>query len=83
MQIKWNTPVNAVRSLNFADLQVNDAFKIATSHARGAVYVKVKERHSDVFYMMELATGHLFDPTTSPVERVNVEVSVAAPRPQI
>lgn len=60
--------------LYFHNLSPNDSFKIMNGEA---VYRKVKERGSDgEEYMMEETSGLLFSPTSSAVERVNVEVNI-------
>lgn len=85
MNIVWDAP-RAVPTLYFRDLQVNEAFKLTTGNA---VYVKVSRRAGshgsryDEYHMLELATGRLFDPSGSPVERVDVTVNVGLKKPQI
>lgn len=66
----------------FADLNDNDSFRISSRRARGAVYRKV-HFDNDVYYMLEEATGELFEPTNSPVELVKVTVSIDAVKPAI
>ena len=60
--------------LYFDDLFLNEAFK--NTLGRGAVYVKTRVKGDTAEYMMELSTGKLFEPTFSPVERVDVEYKV-------
>ena len=91
MSVKVNWENKTVRNLYFSDLQVNQCFR--NINGRGAVYRKVmlnnditvrdKYLASNVYLMMEEATGRLFMPTTSQVEVVQVEVTVKAPKPHI
>ena len=85
--INWKNPA-ASRNLYFSNLKLNDTFRIVSG--RGAVYTKVSvapaARSSDIRgreLMMEVATGLLFDPTTSPVELVEVDVQISTPKPYI
>lgn len=83
-KVKFNQPTASVNVLRFSDLTKNDSFRIATVHSHGAVYRKVVKKSSfggNEEYMMEEATGELFKPTNSVVELVDVEVSVATPKP--
>ncbi len=68
-----------VKSLYFSDLVVNDGFKIRGGEA---VYVKTQSP-SGKDYMMEVATGKLWHPTKSPIERISIEVNVGVYRPSI
>ncbi len=89
MNIVWNVPSAAKKpALHFGDLDVNDTFKLTTGEA---VYVKVSrrvgstrsfDRHNEE-YMLELATGRLFGPSSSPVARVGVTVNVDVPKPSL
>lgn len=85
MNIIWDAP-RAVPTLYFRDLQLNEAFKLTTGNV---VYVKVSKRAGshgnryEDYHMLELATGKLFDPSNSPVERVDVTVSVGLKKPAI
>lgn len=81
MKVNWNQ--SKVGQDRFDDLGLNESFRIASPQSRGAVYVKVIDNRTGDYGMLELATGKVFDPTTSPVEPVNVEVNVSAPRPNI
>jgi hypothetical protein len=85
--INWKNPA---RNLYFSyhDLKVNDTFRIVGG--RGAVYTKVSVSHGvsthDIRgceFMMEVATGLLFEPTSSNVELVQVDVQIASPKPYI
>lgn len=85
--INWKNPVPS-RNLYFSDLKVNDTFRIIGG--RGAVYTKVAVSHGVSTYdirgrefMMEVATGLLFEPTSSNVELVQVDVQIASPKPYI
>jgi hypothetical protein len=80
MNVNWKDSVATARNLTFDDLNLNESFR--NVNGRGAVYVKVQVHNSDDEYMMELATGKLFNPTVSPVERVNVDVNVNASKPR-
>ena len=82
--LNWkNSP--APKTLYFRDLSLNECFR--NVNGRGAVYRKVMT-NSDVVggvhhLMMEEATGKLFNPTVSPVERVSVEINVSVAKPYI
>ncbi len=80
MKVNWNHRVAKTKTLHFANLDINDAFKIVGAKA---VYIKVKENYGQNEWMMELATGRLFAPTLSPVDLVNVEVNIGIPKPSI
>lgn len=75
----------AVKTLKFDDLKLNDSFKICTKKSKGAVYTKVRtpSYKGHEFYMLEVATGKLFEPTVSTVEKVEVTVNVEALKPEI
>lgn len=62
--------------LYFRDLDVNESFRNATSLSQGAVYTKVECDKTATQYMLEVATGKLYPPTHSQVERVEVEANV-------
>lgn len=85
MSVKVNWEKQPGRNLFFSDLHVNQCFR--NVNGRGAVYRKIIT-NSDVFgqlkhLMMEEATGRVFNPTTSQVELVEVEVTVKASKPYI
>ena len=82
--VKFGRPVPPVpRVLYFTDLDTNESFR--NTSGRGAIYRKVfAGRTADpTWYMLEEATGRLWTPTESPVERVSVEVNIAVPKPGI
>lgn len=83
-KVKFNT-TPSVTTLHFSDLKKNESFRIKSAHSQGAVYRKVAKRSSssvgDEWFAMEEATGDLFYPSASPVEIVDVEVSIATPKP--
>jgi hypothetical protein len=82
MKVNWNQPVVAPpKALKFDDLALNETFR--NTGGRGAVYVKVQVGHEDDYYMYELATGRLWEPTTATLERVAVDVNVTAAKPRI
>jgi hypothetical protein len=82
-QIHWKGQYSP-QPLTFGDLSANDAFKI---RGHNAVYLKVVSgRNSGLANtggMLEIATGKIFGPTSSEVERVNVEIHVGTTRPSI
>lgn len=86
MKINWkNKPAKTVI---FSSLDVGETFKNTQGH--GAVYMKVKVNsdvvrggYVDSFGMLELATGKVFKPTSSPLELVDVEMTVDVPKPTI
>lgn len=82
------------QGITFSDLQLNDTFSIRSRRSKGAVYRKVRfkqhntspssiNQYTETFYMLEEATGKLFDPTTSEVQKVNVDIVIHAPKPSI
>lgn len=87
MNINWKQQPR----LNFANLALNEAFRIIGAQA---IYVKVdttiflkEEFQRDYvggkFAMYELATGRLFKPTPSDIEPIQVDISVSVPSPPI
>jgi len=86
MKINWkNTPSKTV---TFSTLNVGDTFK--NTHGHGAVYMKVKVNsdvvrggYTESFGMLELQTGKVFKPTSSPLELVDVEITVDTVKPSI
>jgi hypothetical protein len=77
---------SVVAPLTFDKLGKNESFRIATVNAQGAVYRKVLKKArfgTNEYFMMEEATGELFEPTRSPVELVDVEVNINTPKPKI
>lgn len=77
MKVNWKKTTN----LSFADLSVGDSFR--NLHGFGAVYTKVQLNGTNKCYMLEIATGKLFDGTSSPVELVDVSVQVNTKKPAI
>lgn len=85
--INWKNPTPS-RNLYFSDLKLNDTFRIVGG--KGAVYTKVSGAHAarnsnirGCELMMEIASGLLFDSTSSPVELVEVNVQISTPKPYI
>lgn len=73
----------AVARKTFANsLKINDNFRIATSRSRGAVYRVVEDLHGETL-MLEEATGRILPLTLSPVEQVDVTVTVRSKKPSI
>ena len=81
MRLSWGLKKPVVQRLYFADLALNETFR--NVNGRGAIYAKVEENHTNKTFMYELATGKLFIPTSSPVERVDVDVQVSTNKPSI
>ena len=85
MQIKW-ADSRPQQGLHVADLQVNEAFRLVTGEA---VYIKVDLSHlrnGDYgldYCMLEVASGKVFKPSQSGVERIKVEMTVGVPKPKI
>lgn len=84
MEIKWkDSPYVVEQSLSFSDLNFNDTFRILGSQA---VYIKC-HAHLNVKgagtkdYMYEIATGKLYEPTSSTVELIGVSVYINVPKP--
>lgn len=84
VKINWGKKVVAEKDLFFSHLAVGETFRIATPQSRGAVYMKIED-HGECAtfqtFMLELATGKVFDATDSRIERVNVEINVDAAKP--
>jgi hypothetical protein len=76
--VKKNVPQ---KNLTFEDLLLNDNFKILGG--RGAVYRKVRHKGTEDYFMLEEATGKLFHTTSSPVEKVSVDVVVNSEKPNL
>lgn len=74
---------SSVGKLLFEDLDLNDSFVIDSPASHGAVYRKVRKSRTSDYYMMEEATGKLFDPTVSNVKKVNVAVQIDTNKPSI
>jgi hypothetical protein len=92
MNVSWkNTP----KTLYFNDLSDGDSFRIATGNSKGAIYTRVNlnpfvmtHHYNDTlrgrdYGMLEIATGKVFIPTKSPVERVSVNVSIDTEKPSL
>lgn len=82
MQIKWKLTKNVY----FTDLELLDTFKIVGG--RGAIYMKVSinkqiTNEELIYGQLELATGKVFKPTSSPLVLVDVEMNVETPKPSI
>ena len=81
MEIKWKDSPHVVeKSLSFSDLNFNDTFRILGSQA---VYVKCQVNAIAKDYMYEIATGKLYDPTSSTVELIGVSVYINVPKPRL
>lgn len=86
----WRAP-EKVTTLYFKDLEVGDFFKIDSPSALGAVYRKVlrdKDKYSNVlsdpqYFQEEVATAKLFNPTPSPVKRVEASIHINEDKPSI
>lgn len=83
VSIRWKDDSNTSRSMYFADLQEGTCYKISTSHARGAVYMKIYDVVNHEYKALELATGKVFPSQTSPVEVVKVSVQIDSEKPSI
>ncbi len=78
-----STKVNFVpkaRVLYFDDLALNDGFRIV---GRDAIYRKIQSGRHGAESMFEEATGKYWPQTTSPVERVDIEVNIKVAKPRI
>ncbi len=73
---KWRN--QNVQSLSFPDLALMEGFRIV---GRQVVYQKVYDKPHQKFFMLEVETGALWEPTHGAVERVKVEVYVDADKP--
>lgn len=79
MKVNWRDVPDSSTRLYFRDLLVQETFR--NKHGRGAVYMKVALK--DDLYMLELATGKLFEPTSSELERVECELKINVNKPSI
>jgi molybdopterin-guanine dinucleotide biosynthesis protein len=66
------------RTLYFSDLALAEGFKIVGGDA---VYQKIASGRHGTESQLEIATGKYFPATESPVERVDIMMTVSAPRP--
>ena len=93
--VKWEGE-EIPKTLYFKDIELNGGFRIVSPYSKGAVYQKTRLSDSlinklggtillddDAYCQREVATGIDFPPTRSPVEAVDLEISVAAPKPSI
>jgi len=72
---------NENKSLKFNDLDVGQNFRIVSHQSKGAVYRKVQ--YAGVTYQLEEQTGMLWQPTSSPVEVVDVEIRISSKKPSV
>lgn len=80
MKINWKS--KPAKTIVFSSLGVGDTFR--NTHGHGAVYMKVQLCGDyDDYGMLELATGKVFKPTSSPLELVDVEMTVDTTKPSI
>ncbi len=81
--INWG-PNKSNKTLYFADLAVNDSFRIKD---HDAIYLKIAPGRGASFgpntshLMLEIATGRAFAATGSPVEHVPVEINISTSKP--
>ena len=86
MDIQWQDTTKTLPVLYFGDLDCNDAFRIVGSHA---IYIKLEDRTRCSLdqvsheYMYEIFTGHIYLPTHSPIERVEVHIDINLPKPHL
>ena len=88
MKINWKNDdpyTELCTKTYFEDLNVNETFRIVNCEA---VYIKIHKSHKanvnpNMEYMYEIATGNFFLPTASPVERVDVTISIDMPKPNL
>lgn len=83
--VKFNKHMLVSKAVYFEDLQKNENFRLVSPAAKGAVYRKILLTKAcggkQEWMMMEEVTGDTFPPSQSPVERVEVEVTVKADQP--
>lgn len=79
-KIVWNNS-STPQPLTFDQLAYGDCYKVDTFRSKGAIYMKTEGRHED--YALELATGKLFPPQSSPLALVEVEINIQADKPTI
>jgi len=80
MKVNWNQSTS-VGNLYYRDLALGDTFR--NKRGQGAVYSKVQNHRTKEEFMLELASGLLFAPTLTEVERINVDVNVEASKPKL
>lgn len=80
-KINWGSPIQKNAKLFFNDLSDGETFRIATNRSRGAVYMAVSGGSGR--YMLELATGELYNPSDSEVELIPVEINIGVAKPSI
>ena len=81
MKVFWKGQVQPTLKPYFEQLAENQSFRLTTG--KGAVYTKVRLNGTNKYYMLELATGILFEASLSPVELVDVNVVIETQKPSI
>lgn len=78
-------PLKPLHKIYFHDLAVMECFVVDSPSSKGAVYMKVEDRSRTpwLYRQLELATGLVFQPTGSPIHRVDVKVEIDCKRPEI
>lgn len=87
MEINWLNS-NENTTLYFQDVAVNQGFRNVSDLSKGAVYLKVEdynafEKDYECYAMLEIATGVMFRPTTSPVELVDIKLNIGVEKPDL
>ena len=83
VNVLWKDSVVDKKVLYFDDIEVNQAFRNISDNSRGAIYIKVHNSNSRLYYMLEIVSGILWTPTASPIELINVDIRIDAPKPSI
>lgn len=82
MNVTWKKPARQ-NLLYFKDLGVGQGYRIL---GYDAVYMKIQKKKAGgtiEYRALEIATGTSFFPTSSPVEKVDIEIIVGASKPAI
>lgn len=67
--------VSGPKKLFFDNLSIGDCFVINSAKSTGVIYMKCVDIDY-CYHQLEIATGKLFDPTTSVVSKIDVEIHV-------
>jgi hypothetical protein len=80
--IVWNKE-KAKKLFYFNELPLNCNFRIATTASQGAIYRKIYNELTGNYGAMEEYSGKVFKPTQSPVELVEVTITIDSAKPVI
>jgi hypothetical protein len=87
LKINWKASTPKNKDLYFNDLKVGESFINVSGYGQGAVYRKVVREPTcpgvNEYFMLEIETSKLWNPTKSAVRVVDVEVNIPLERPSI